>query len=585
MSLRIGKPTPWLSWSAFVAAALANAVLLWWFHDRYWYPVDEGNYAHIAERVLAGEVLHLQIQDLHPGYVNVLNALAFWWFGLDLVSLRYPLAFVSFAQACLVFALIVRRDILLATIGSVAVIGLGVIQFLNPTAHWYCLGVSTILVCWLAWMPPSNLRTYGAGFLVGVITLFRQLTGVWVAMAVVVLLLLEYSASERKGRSLLGRAVVVLMLLTLVGYLFLAGGPTPGGMLLIGSWPVVIFAFALTKLTIPNRAATALLGRLGIGAAVAAVPLVSYHVVNGSLYPWLEDVVVASVGLTQLEFFNGGWFTVLSIAGLHQAVSSASAVQIVNGLYWAVLPVLPAINGGLLLRAVRQRREASDFALPVIAAFYALVSLHLEGPVYLYYGLGLPIAAVLWMAATQGQLQRLMWAAASVPIIFIAVLFHAGQSSSRTSRQVLEGHRTFTSAAALCPPFHRSRLKVEAADCERYHQLVSVIERETAPHEHIFAVPSDAQLYFLSDRPNPFRFYNTALGIRTDADLAAVVGTLAERPPRLITYRPSDKYNTEASHRIMEYVRSTYDRLDTVGDFEVYRSRTSPTTTRLEATW
>ena len=50
---------------------------------------------------------------------------------------------------------------------------------------------------------------------------------------------------------------------------------------------------------------------------------------------------------------------------------------------------------------------------------------------------------------------------------------------------------------------------------------MDVITAHTREGESIFAVPSNAELYFLTQRRNPFRFYNTALGVRTDADLEA----------------------------------------------------------------
>jgi hypothetical protein len=88
----------------FLVSLLLNAALLWHFHDRYWYPTDDGFYAHIAERLLDGEVLNRDIQDIHPGYINFLHATAFRLFGLDIVSLRYPLVLASLLLCGFTFA-------------------------------------------------------------------------------------------------------------------------------------------------------------------------------------------------------------------------------------------------------------------------------------------------------------------------------------------------------------------------------------------------------------------------------------------------------------------------------------------------
>ncbi len=98
-----------------------------------------------------------------------------------------------------------------------------------------------------------------------------------------------------------------------------------------------------------------------------------------------------------------------------------------------------------------------------------------------------------------------------------------------------------------------ARLQIERADCESYRGLVEIIQAEVPPQGMIFAIPADAELYFLANRRNPFRFYNTALGIRDDAELAGVLQELATQPPLVVTYRSNDKFNTPASKRIMEY--------------------------------
>src|SRR5215213_9060066 len=92
-----------------VAVFLINGALLWHFHDRYWYPTDDGLYAHIAERLLNGEVLGRDIQDVHPGTIHFLHAAAMQMFGVDMVSLRYPLLGVGLMQSLFVYLLLRRR--------------------------------------------------------------------------------------------------------------------------------------------------------------------------------------------------------------------------------------------------------------------------------------------------------------------------------------------------------------------------------------------------------------------------------------------------------------------------------------------
>ena len=554
-----------------LVAGLLNAALLWSYHDRHWYVVDEGNYAHIAERLLGGEVLHRDVQDLHPGFINFVNAAAFGVFGTDLVSLRYPLMVAMFAMALLVWWLLARRSLLLATVASVSVNMLGVVQFLNPTAHWYSLLATVVLVGWLQWVRAHRARTLGAGVLVGVVALFRQLTGAWVAMAVLVVLLREQSEATTARDRLVARGLILLMLAVLVGYLMSAGGPETSGILLFATWPVAVLLVELRDTTASNRTSSWILAQLTFGAAIASLPLVLYHVTHGSLSAWLADTVYTSIDLTTLSFFDGARLILLPVAGLMSIAQATDVAAVVNGTYWIVLPLLATLNGWLVLGALRRRAELP--VLPIVAAFYSLVTLHLAGAVYLSYTVGLTLTAVLWFAAAGPP--RRVWLAAvgATALTIVAVAFHAGQSSSRTPFEAARGVRTVDAALPRCAQLDRSSLRVEQHECEAYGRLVTAITAEAPPGSRILAIPSDAELYFLADRVNPFRFYNTALGVRSSEDLAAVLDVLQRRPPAVVTYRPTDKYNTDASRRIMAAVQSRYERFDTIADVELYRPR------------
>ena len=561
-----------LKWALLAAAVLANGLLLWHFHDRYWYPTDDGLYAHVAHRLLKGEVLNLDVQDIHPGYIHFLHATAFRIFGLDMVSLRYPLMIAAFAQACAVFALLQRRDVVIAALGSVAATALGVIQFFNPTANWYCLSLCAVLACWMVWVRVGHpARLVGAGVLLGVLTMFRHLSGVWVAMAVLVLAMLEHP-SDGRGRSLLlARGVLLTELGALVGYLVLSPATGPGGVLLMALWPMAILVWMLVHVRTTNADVVKLLGQIGIGVAVSVLPLLSYHVAHGSLMVWIGDMVFSAAGETQMAWFGGGAYGWLPFAGLLQAVVVPDPVKAANGLYWTLLPLLSALNGWLVLTRLRRHAGPAELALPILACFYALVSLYLEGPLYLYYSAGLSLVSILWIAGSASRIRRLAWGTTAVGLAFIAVVFHAGQSRHRTLLEILEGRRVsdvwFGNGAGL----ERASLRLDQADREIYGRFVTLIQREVDPGEPILALPNDAELYFLADRPNPSRFYNSALGLWTANDVDDLMETLLAHPPPIVVFRPDNKYNTEASWQIMDFVKSRYIRIDVIDGAEIFR--------------
>jgi hypothetical protein len=205
-----------------------------------------------------------------------------------------------------------------------------------------------------------------------------------------------------------------------------------------------------------------------------------------------------------------------------------------------------------------------------MAAFYAVVSIHYQIPIYLHYSAGICLAAVLWQHATGRRGVRLACAGIATGLIAIAFFFHAGQSYRRSSSDILQGVRR---SDILGAGLERASLRLDSEDRDAYARLVSLIRSEAPPGSTIFAVPSNAELYFLSGRRNPFRFYNTALGIQTPTDLRDVLDLLKSHPPAVVTFHADDKYNTPASWRILEHVRSHYEPIGMVNGIELFRLR------------
>ena len=125
------------------------------------------------------------------------------------------------------------------------------------------------------------------------------------------------------------------------------------------------------------------------------------------------------MALTRLDFFDRSNFAALVYHALRQVVSSDSAPTLLNGLYWAALPLVAAVNGFIVFRwvALAGRRGDAIAPLPIMAIFYAVVSVHFQIPVYLYYTVGLSLASLLWLAPRQSRFA----AGASVALALVAV--------------------------------------------------------------------------------------------------------------------------------------------------------------------
>lgn len=572
-------------WLYLASATGINSLLLWFFHNRFWYATDEGNYAHVAERILQGDVLNLNVQDIHAGYINFVNAAALRVFGLDLVSLRYPLIAVAFVQAVLIFVLFYRSGRrMLAIPAAVAINALGVVQFLNPTSNWYSLFLVVLIICCLEWIPTTvRSRLMIVGFLIGTLFLFRQLSGVFVCMSVLAYLFIEdrsVHTNTRVGNPIVARVVIAIMAVGLTAYLSRITDLV--GFALFGLCPLLILLLLFARMTTNNRQTLTMLISLAIGGVVACLPLLSYHLIHGSLQSWLNDTVLSAVNLTRLNFMGQQLYSQFIYVGFRQIGQGPTISELLNALYWITAHLLAFANGILVLSSLSSTWKstsgevATTDPLPVVAAFYGIVSLHFQIPIYLHYSACLSVIGIMWLMALK---RRGEYLAISLSLFLsgIAVFYHAGQPLVGTFGAFFGGRRNVLSLNQPLSSLPRVSLKIEMEDDKRYSDILKVIESQTRLDDTIFALPTSAELYFISGRRNPFRFYNTALGIRTESDFRQVRETIITQPPKLVLYRSDDKYNTDYSRQLVRVVEERYDFLGETSGFAVYRVRQNST--------
>jgi hypothetical protein len=156
-----------------------------------------------------------------------------------------------------------------------------------------------------------------------------------------------------------------------------------------------------------------------------------------------------------------------------------------------------------------------------------------------------------------------------VALSLVGIFCHAGQPLTRNLIGVLRGERVDLVPSGI----DRAGLAVADDDRSSYSELLRLIDLETRPGEPILALPVNPELYYLSGRRNPVRFFNAALGLPDESALHDVLVCLDRDPPQLVFFRPDDKYVTPPSLAIMDHVRRRYERLPDVDKFEVYRRR------------
>jgi len=166
------------------------------FYNHYLYPPDDGAYAHVADRILSGEILNLDIHDVHFGYINFMNAAAFALFGNEMVSMRIPIVIMGLIQAALIFWLLNPKGPVVALCGVLVLSSLSFIQYLNPTANWYGLFLTIMTIVAFQKIPENfKYKFLIIGYLLITLFLFRQLSGVIASMGAVCYIL--YSRAEK----------------------------------------------------------------------------------------------------------------------------------------------------------------------------------------------------------------------------------------------------------------------------------------------------------------------------------------------------------------------------------------------------
>ncbi len=573
---------PWIA--ILITVMMLNAGLLWWYHDRTWWERDEGQLAHVAERILEGEVLHRDVQDVRPGYVNFINAMALYLFGPTLLSLRYPLTLIALAQSGLLFFLFRSHGAILAGTLSLSSVALGVLHFMNPNHHWYALFFTILLICHLIWTPRTS-RWYLplAGLLIVTVGMTRHLTGAFVGMGTLSFLL--FAEAQESGKSMpfrqewIGRLLCASMLVLLSLYLlrstdFIA-------FLMFGLWPVGFLTWQLMTVTVSNNRTIHIFRGLCLGMVIGALPLLGYHAMNGSLAAMIDDNILRAFDVLNWDLGKKVKYWMLPLGGVTQFRNSPGLFNFLNAMYFLTVPFFAALNGFVLFLAIRRRTSNISLALPILAAFYGLVSLFIQIPIYLYWTSILSIAGSLWVLIAVRPKWKVPISAMLIVLSGISIVFQAGVPIRSSIMELIstEKPELFDSRNQL----PKVDLWIRGDSLEAYKRVVRIIKQETDQDDYVFAVPNNAELYFMTERRNPFRFASTDHGVLNETEVQHVIKTLERLRPRIITFSPSSQRNTTHSLAIMQHVRQHSQLLLQDAFFEVYRyGEKNPTTKKNE---
>src|SRR5215217_5408911 len=303
-------------------------------------------------------------------------------------------------------------------------------------------------------------------------------------------------------------------------------------MLLFGIWPIAILGHALAYSTTSNKRSLRIVIGLGLGVLAAALPILIYHVVHRSLGTFFDDTVLRAIHVSGFDYFKLHRYWEQMQMAADNVVAFESFGTVVNGFYWIILPLLALFTGVAALLAVHRSRSWSSVgSLPIISVFYAQVALLQQVPIYLFYTLPLSFAALLWLFRNRSRSTVVALSLGTLFLSVVSIHYHAAQPISRLLGGTIDGERIGLVLATTLP---RTGLWIDPQSLRIYTEVVQTIQDQTQPNDTIFVVPYNPEFYFLAERRNPFRFWNTAVGVRNDREATAVMNVLTHEPPRII---------------------------------------------------
>ncbi len=543
---------------AAVLSLVCVSVIMLHYHDQFWWPVDEGVYAYVAQRANAGDIIHRDIIDLHSGYGNALNAWAFRMFGEDLLSLRYPLVLIAFLQSCIAFVLLKDKGAVTAFVGAITLAAFSFVQFPNPSANWHALGVFFCLCLCLEKLPkgaPGRLLL--AGFLVGVCFFTRQLSGVILGLGLACVLLAEAEKSWSNARV---SSVLIGGISTIGLLLYVASKQSVFGIFWAGLWPMSIMVVASLRARVSVGEALKTLGAVLAGFMVAGLPLAILAMSRDALMFWVNDVIFTPLLMNNRDFIHEQSYVFIVFGAVKAVLAPSGGVAFVSGLAWLTLVLsVPLLGAYASLKYFRDR------ALPpsvILAVFWVVGGLHYQIPAYFYFVLPAGLFGLLMLRSTPAVLAIL------TAVSCWALVFQAGQPLQRSYRSLIEGERAAANVPANLP---RVSLRVQAEDAALYRDLIETIEATARPTEPLMTVPMEPQINFITGRESPVRYYFTLFGLRVEQDVLDTLTSLDAEAPLFVVHRRGDKYSTPLAEQLLEEIKVRSEQPMSFGTLDLYR--------------
>ncbi len=601
------------AWIALGIAWLLCLLYVWPFVERGWVPHDEGTIAQSAALVLDGALPHRDYGEPYTGGLTYAHAGAFRLLGVRLSSLRMMLlvAFLGFVPA--VFA-IARRlaSAWVAGLLTLTAAAWSVPNYFASLPSWYNLFFATFGALALVRHVEDGRRRwlFAAGLCAG-LSILCKVVGLYDVAAVLLFLAYrEQRVAAVRGGPGTGCVSVFFALKLAGGVVFLAA---VGGLLRARHDPMdwaQLFAPAAALVSVlvwsewkEGRGAASVRAReawrlavpfgagLALPLAVLLVPFVRAGAVadlvrgvvdqplrhiqtSRTPFPSLASLLPAVPYALVVAFPEAfrrtrPWMAAALGAVLALALLLASREPVYTVIWDSArsLGVLGVLAGCGRLAWSAGREGPSDgrrqvaFLLLCAAALVGFVQYPFSAPIYFCFVAPLVVLAVAAVVAGDPPAVRRLHACVLAFYLLFALawtnpgyVYALGRHPTR--------YRAETGLAVA-----RAGLRVPAADARVYETLLAELERR-APGGEIYAGPDSPEVYFLSGRRGPGRYFFDFLGGLDQAP--ALLALLDERPISAVVLNRSPGFSRPPDGALRAEIARRYPHSLEIGKFTLF---------------
>jgi hypothetical protein len=582
---------------------LAGCLYLVPFVDRGWVPLDEGMVGQAAERVLNGQLPHVDYEEPYPGALSYAYALVFSTTGVDVLHLRWTVFAAAVAGLATLYRILRRfQSPIAAAVTTLVSLVWTYPNYVSSLPSWWVL-LCALVCLWAVIQHVDTGRTLFvvvAGLSAGIAFTLKQ-TGLYLLPPLVMSLMVISKPNESvgAGRGKLdaaARGIISLGAMALV--LSITRSGLGGGEVVYLVSPIAASCAAFLLWNRWSEGVRPINWRAPvIAAASAAVPvliLLLPHIVTGHVGAFINGAFVLpqqrlqytrlgmrpvsqmvaagaalvwicwsppALSLREVRFVNVlRWFTAVGL------VLFALRSSLVYALIWegvrGTAALVPWIAAWLLIRGqvTDARSRTFLFASSSVAAWLSLSQFPFAAPIYFCYVAPLALVAGILAFKQAIPVRRL----SEGPTFALALLF----ALLSMNRGYVWNVGSFHEVQHLGTPLELPRAHLQVADDEAavFRRLVPLVTQHLG-EGGLVAGPDTPDVYFLTGQFSPsgrlFDFFSAQSAITEEQRLAE--WTRAD----VIVFFHGNRFSPPLPASLVSKLRHQFSRGESIPPFEV----------------